>query len=715
MQAQILSEIFPIQIATLPPLFVYELRSGTDLDSLKSLSWKLAYSLRQQTQKMWVASECKLVSDHAVKESEWESLLKSCWEHKPELAAIEGLTATNRGANSAEQACFVAKGLLTKFKRQFERIIEPAHVRIGEVEVLRKVICDDMVVQGQPCVSVSLRSETVFHSDLIETLNRFPGLLEKGVKVRCKLDGNTGELASLKGLLGQHRERLLAHKPRPEIAEAIRSGTDQTPIISLKKRNFSYDYPAHILELVPHPEIYSHLKLNAQAILKAQRLDPQVRWQWISALVKPLQAAQILTSAWVQPVSVKNFNDSLLLGNNQVFSPARQSILPQLKKCGLYAPNQISRKIRTRVIYFCPSKKFEAFKVAILNFLSDLRQECRSFGVNLNFEGKNSLQLHEGTRGEIERTVAQLKQENATDFVLSVLPFEHAFEDENADENSMYRVLKQTLLRSGIQSQNMVLHRLFESGSQSKPGYSCAITNLVLGILAKTGQVPYVLAEPMQFTDFVVGLDISRKAKQRSSGSTNVVAATRVFKNDGNFFSYHLLPPDVLEGETLSRRVIEELFPLTEFENKRVLIHRDGPYRQNEKAHFERWGQEIGAQFHLVSVIKTGNPRLYRQRGAGISAPSKGDLITINENEALMVSSLPPFGNATPQPLRIVSDGSLPLEQAVESVYKLTLLHYGSQAAPRLPITVHYSDQMAWMAQRGIRPGQAVGTLPYWI
>jgi argonaute-like protein implicated in RNA metabolism and viral defense len=171
----------------------------------------------------------------------------------------------------------------------------------------------------------------------------------------------------------------------------------------------------------------------------------------------------------------------------------------------------------------------------------------------------------------------------------------------------------------------------------------------------------------------------------------------------------------VLEGETLSRRVIEELFPLTEFENKRVLIHRDGPYRQNEKAHFDRWGQEIGAQFHLVSVIKTGNPRLYRQRGTGISAPNKGDLITINENEALMVSSLPPFGNATPQPLRIVSDGSLPLEQAVESVFKLTLLHYGSQAAPRLPITVHYSDQMAWMAQRGIRPGQAVGTLPYWI
>lgn len=715
MQAQILAEIFPIQIATLPPLFVYELKSGADVDSLKSLSWKLAYSLRQQTQYIWVASECKLVSDHAVKESEWESLLKSCWEHKPELAAIEGLTPTNRTANSAEQACFVAKGLITKFNRQFERIIEPAHVRIGEVEVLRKVICDDMVVQGQPCVSVSLRSETIFHSDLIETLECFPGLLEKGVKVRCKLDGNTGELASLNGNLAQHRERLLAYKPRPEIAEAIHSGQDQIPIISLKKRNSSYDYPAHILELVPHPEIYPHLKLNAQAILKAQRLDPQERWKWISALVKPLQAAQILTSAWELPVSEKNLNDSLLLGNNQIYSPAKQSILPQLKQWGLYAPNQISHKIRTRVIYYCPSKKFEAFKVAMPNFLKVLRKECRSFGLNLSFEGKIPLQLHGGSRGEIERTVAQLKQENATDFVLSVLPFEHSIEDENADDNSIYRVLKQTLLRSGIQSQNMGIDRLFEPAPQKQPGYHWALTNLVLGILAKTGQVPYVLAEPMQFTDFVVGLDISRKAKQRSRGSTNVVAATRVFKNDGNFFSYHLLPPDVLEGETLSRRVIEELFPLTEFENKRVLIHRDGPYRQNEKAHFERWGKEIGAQFHLVSVIKTGNPRLYRQRGAGISAPSKGDLITINENEALMVSSLPPFGNATPQPLRIVCDGSLPLDQAVESVFKLTLLHYGSQAAPRLPITVHYSDQMAWMAQRGIRPGQAVGTLPYWI
>jgi hypothetical protein len=314
MQAQILAEIFPIQIATLPPLFVYELKSGADVDSLKSLSWKLAYSLRQQTQKIWVASESKLVSDHAVKESEWESLLKSCWEHKPELAAIEGLTPTNRIANSAEQACFVAKGLITKFNRQFERIIEPAHVRIGEVEVLRKVICNDMVVQGQPCVSVSLRSETVFHSDLIETLKRFPGLLEKGGKVRCKLDENTGELFAINGTLAQHRERLLAYKPRPEIAEAIRSGHDQTPIISLKKRNSSYDYPAHILELVPHPEIYPHLKLNAQAILKAQRLDPQERWKWILALVKPLQVAQILGSTWELPVSEKKSKRFAVIG-----------------------------------------------------------------------------------------------------------------------------------------------------------------------------------------------------------------------------------------------------------------------------------------------------------------------------------------------------------------------------------------------------------------
>jgi argonaute-like protein implicated in RNA metabolism and viral defense len=169
-------------------------------------------------------------------------------------------------------------------------------------------------------------------------------------------------------------------------------------------------------------------------------------------------------------------------------------------------------------------------------FLKVLRQECRSFGLNLSFEGKIPFQLHEGSRGEIERTVAQLKQENATDFVLSVLPFDHSFEDENADENSIYRVLKQTLLRSGIQSQNMGIDRLFEPAPQKQPGYHWAMTNLVLGILAKTGQVPYVLAEPMHFTDFVVGLDISRKAKQRSRGSTNVVAATRVFKNDGNFF-----------------------------------------------------------------------------------------------------------------------------------------------------------------------------------
>ena len=125
-------------------------------------------------------------------------------------------------------------------------------------------------------------------------------------------------------------------------------------------------------------------------------------------------------------------------------------------------------------------------------------------------------------------------------------------------------------------------------------------------------------------------------------------------------------------------------------------------------------GNSIDAQFYPVEVIESGAPRLYSKLDSGIDSPTKGCALLISENEAILVSSLPPAKGGTPDPLQIRSD-ILPIEQAIDSVLSLTNLHYGSLRAPKLPVTLHYSDKIAGMILDGIKPDSLTGTNPYWL
>ena len=95
--------------------------------------------------------------------------------------------------------------------------------------------------------------------------------------------------------------------------------------------------------------------------------------------------------------------------------------------------------------------------------------------------------------------------------------------------------------------------------------------------------------------------------------------------------------------------------------------------------------------------------------------PKKGSALKLSTTEAFLVSSLPPFEEATPQPLRVRADDLLGIENAIHSILSLTLLHYGSTRPPRLPVTIHYSDRIAYLALRGIKPKDLEGSTPFWL
>ena len=172
----------------------------------------------------------------------------------------------------------------------------------------------------------------------------------------------------------------------------------------------------------------------------------------------------------------------------------------------------------------------------------------------------------------------------------------------------------------------------------------------------------------------------------------------------------------MLEGEIIPPHVLQDIFPQTEFAEKKILIHRDGDLPDAEKTALMEWGNQIKATFYFVEVIKTGAPRLYGSQIEKIVKAPKGSLFKLSETEALLISSeFPASFKATPQPVRIRTHSPFSLEHALHSVLSLTLLHYGSLRRPRLPVTTHYADKISSMAVKGLKPETLDGEIPFWL
>jgi argonaute-like protein implicated in RNA metabolism and viral defense len=376
-----------------------------------------------------------------------------------------------------------------------------------------------------------------------------------------------------------------------------------------------------------------------------------------------------------------------------------KSIFKEVKRYGPFLTGSTRQDpIRLGVLKFSNCIAWDRFQDRLLDMLS--RVGCPSKVVAAEV-------LKYSSRREFE--VAVTKLEDVADLLILVLP-----EDEQADDSESgsgaYLRFKEVTIPRDIASQAVQLPTLEKN--------DFVLENIALGIMSKAGAIPFVLAEPLSYANVVVGLDIARKGKAKLAGSANAAATARFFNCEGKFLRYWL-PDHLIEGETIPKDVLERMFPAAQFSKKRVLVHRDGRFRGDEKDALVSWGKEIGSTILLVEVIKSGAPRLYALEQIGdkkvAARPPKGLCLRMNDKEAFLVSSLPPFSDATPQPLQVRVHGGITIEQACHSVLALTLVHIGSKLAPRLPVTVHFADQIAELALKNIKPRSLEGDLPFWL
>jgi argonaute-like protein implicated in RNA metabolism and viral defense len=297
------------------------------------------------------------------------------------------------------------------------------------------------------------------------------------------------------------------------------------------------------------------------------------------------------------------------------------------------------------------------------------------------------------------------------DIVLVFLPDS----DRNADSDeggSLYHRVYSQLLRRGIASQVIYADTLNTVNTKY------ILNQVIPGILAKLGNLPFVLAEPLEIADYFIGLDISRASKEKLLGTLNACASIRLYGRQGEFIRYQL-EDALIEGEEIPQRLLETLLPEAELKNKTVLIYRDGSFCGKEVEHLVEWAKAIGSKFILVECKKSGNPRLYNLNQRVVTAPTQGLALRLSSREAVLVTTKVPDSVGLSRPLRLTvhpKGHQASIESVVETTLKLTLLHHGALKEPRLPMPLFGSDRMAYLRLNGIYPtSMLMGDRQFWL
>lgn len=721
----ITGEVFPIALVALPSLTAYILivRNGDHT----TVGGKFSYRCRKNFPGHWVWTEHehRLLTDQLQTEQALQALIETLWGEEAEtFQTLRTIQQDSFWKPTAQGlADFVARGLVLDRQAAINDALKSYTKRLGNIQIERAVDIRGWVVEGKPAISVSITSHLLSKQDLKSYTAQLLKQGEStdalvGIMVQEKYLKMKGEVTGIAGPLREHRAVLLKIAKEASSRELLQRAPDDELVVqvSVVKQRRPYDVIMSALDIIVRTIDYTRFEINGSEALKVLRLSPFQRSSIIRRIIAAINTPQPLVQ---RPYTSTTHTQSFLRAADVQFEPlvrigkgisvASSKLLPQLYTHGIY--ERLERFISPgglKVGVVChTSLATEAWK----RFIPELSETLGKLSVS--YQSIDPIRVPETTRIVLEKVIRWYREEQKADLILGIFPDEVKHASHDIATWGVYQHFKSLTVGLGMPSQivqRSTMQRVIDD--PQKAGH--ILGNIVLGILSKVGNIPYILAKPLPYADIVVGIDIARRAKTRLVGSINATALARIYQNTGAFLQYAIYDAP-LEGETIPEHVLHALFPPHIFEGKSILIHRDGIFRGNEKQALKAWAQALHAEIALVEILKTGTPRLYGNGTNGVQIPRKGDALKLSTTEAFLVSTPPPFENATPLPLHIRTEPPFPIENAIHSVLTLTLLHYGSLRQPRLPVTLHYSDEIASLALDGIKPKDLEGTLPFWL
>ncbi|OKH17363.1 Piwi domain-containing protein [[Limnothrix rosea] IAM M-220] len=724
MSLTLFAEILPIDVTALPQLFTYQINFTGQADR-NQVARKLQYRLLTAFRGYWVwsKSDQKIIADRKISQPQLHNALEQLWQDQNEdlfhrcidsIQFSQNYLITNQGI-----ADFVSQGLLRHHYARIVAILKQSQQQKNRysINIVHQIY--SWVVHSQPAISLSIKQEIDYGGTLASYLQKNPDIQNiKGLHV---LDitkpsfNNAMEIKKVIGRLGEGntRQRLLSQTRNPAMQEMIKEAPNQEVIVEVG--NAGYHYISSALKIRVLNRDYERFGIRERL-----QIPSDERIKYLKPAMDFVQNLNYLQRAYnsrsnncfIMPHQSWGHDLDLLFGSNHVIQASQASKkLQTIKNYGEY--RKTGKEVISISILNCTGKDYSKNTGDSLNNLYRFRDALkknfhpdvtkRRLPYKLKLVEQIDLNSKQCSRTEISQVVSKLAV-NQPDIVLCLMPKGASYD---ITDRTLYDDLKQFFLQNNLQSQMIREETLYN--------FNYKLDNIILGVMAKVGSVPYILANPLEYTDLIVGLDVSRRRKKNNQGTNSVAAMTRIYTNQGELVHYSIRDA-VIDGEILPEHILYDLFPAEEFGGKHILIHRDGLFPENERLTLDKIGAEIKARFNYVSVIKSGNPRLYGIRNQQVGKAPKGSIFQISDREAFVVSSEFPDGfKATPQPLRVETFDGFSLQHAVHSVLSLTYLHYGSERSPRLPVSTYYADKISTMASKGIKPRDPDGNLPFWL
>lgn len=495
-------------------------------------------------------------------------------------------------------------------------------------------------------------------------------------------------------------------------------------IVAVKTRRWGEDsYPHYVLnglEIPINRDNAKHLGVNYDFYQRKTKIPLN---EWLKLLIKAhkntsnqlanwgieIEGKYINYQNYSQNFYVSKFNQDsvkLLFGDNVIKS--RSQIKSGLKEGGVYRRhenfNNPSIPLQVVVLKLCQAKAS--------NFLKRLENQLKNlkFPVSyiertfINIEGNMS----ETDAAKIEEKIKKIIGGLRPDLVITILP-KHDKELDHTERGSYYYHISHQLIPQGIASQMI---------SEENLNNSNILNNTVLGILAKLGNLPFIFAEPLKVANYFIGLDVARERKTKTAGTINACACVRIYGANGDFIRYKL-DNGTLEGEEISIRILRKLVPFEELSQKTVLILRDGRFRGKEISFLKERAEAINAKFIFVEITKRGACRLFHQykegETIGLQKPPQYLIFKHSEKQVTIVTTKPPTGLSQPIRITIREEGIIPaLNDVIEAVIKLCLLHHGSYTEAGIPMPIFASDKIGYKSLKGLSHVQGTGERQWW-
>lgn len=585
-------------------------------------------------------------------------------------------------------------------------------------------------LQGElrSALGLTVCSRIVFRENLADFYENHPyrqnpEQLLIGLKVQEIERGGKATIIAIVGNMEEHREELLEKATGSTSKQALREAPNDQPVVAVQfgKNPKQFHYAMAALRPCVTSETADQFEVEYGKLLKETKISHKDRTKLVASykqtasnalaaygfqLERGVNSSHHPNSFWKPEVPLDE--TTLIFGNG--ITGKRGEILKGLLRGGVYRRHDdYQDKSKTICI---AALKLGNLKVD--RFLDQVKQRLKSYGFKSEVITREGLSVNNlsvaDARAAVEKVVNKLI-DIPHDIVLTFLPQSDRASDYK-DEGSFYFQIYSQLLRRQIASQI-----IYDDTLSNSNNYQYVLNQVIPGILAKLGSLPFILAEPLEVADYFIGLDISRVSKKKQAGTMNACASVRLYGKQGEFIRYQL-EDDLVEGEEIPPRLLERLLPAAKLKNKTVLIYRDGSFVGKEVNYLVKRAKAIRSKFILVECKKSGVPRLYNLNQKVVMAPSQGLALRLSSREAILVTTKVPekVGLARPLRLTVHQEGhQASIEQIVETTLKLTLLHHGALKEPRLPMPLYGSDRMAYLRLQGIRPSVMEGDRQFWL